>query len=32
MRRVDYIINDKERIYCERDVHSREQLQPMKLI
>lgn len=32
MRRVYYIINDKERIYCERDVQSREQLQAMKLI
>lgn len=32
MRRVYYIINDKEHIYCERDVHSREQLQAMKLI
>lgn len=32
MRRVYYIINDKEGIYCERDVHSREQLQAMKLI
>lgn len=32
MRRVYYIINDKERVYCERDVHSREQLLAMKLI
>ena len=32
VRKVYYIINDKERIYCERDVHSREQLQAMKLI
>lgn len=32
MRRVYYIINDKERVYCERDVHSREQLLTMKLI
>lgn len=32
MRRVYYIINDKERVYCERDVHSREQLEAMKLI
>lgn len=32
VRRVYYIINDKEGIYCERDVHSREQLQAMKLI
>lgn len=31
MRRVYYIINDKERVYCERDVHSREQLQATKL-
>lgn len=32
MRRVYYIINDKERVYCERDVYSREQLLAMKLI
>lgn len=32
MRRVYYIINDKEGVYCERDVHSREQLLAMKLI
>lgn len=32
MKRVYYIINDKERVYCERDVHSREQLLAMKLI
>lgn len=32
MRRVYYIINDKEKVYCERDVHSREQLLAMKLI
>ena len=32
MRRVYYIINDKERVYCERDVHSRDQLQTMKLL
>lgn len=23
MRRVYYIINDKERVYCERGVHTR---------
>ena len=32
MRRVYYIINDKERVYCERDVYSREQLEAMKFI
>jgi len=32
MRRVYYIINDKERVYCERDVHSREQLKAMRMI
>lgn len=31
VRRVYYIINDKEQIYCERDVYSREQLQALKL-
>jgi len=32
MRRVYYIINDKERVYCERDAHSREQLKAMQMI
>lgn len=32
MRRVYYIINDEKRVYCEKDVHSREQLQAMKMI
>lgn len=32
VRRVYYIINDKEQIYCERDVHSREQLKAMQMI
>lgn len=32
MRKVFYIINDKERVYCERDVHSKEQLQAMQMI
>lgn len=32
MRRVYYIINDKERVYCERDVHSKEQLKAMRMI
>lgn len=32
MRRVYYIINDKERVYCERDVHSRGQLKAMEMI
>lgn len=32
MRRVYYIINDKERVYCERDVHSVEQLKAMQMI
>lgn len=32
MRRVYDIINDKERVYCERDVHSREQLKAMQMI
>ncbi len=32
MRRVYYIINDEKHVYCEKDVHSREQLQAMKMI
>lgn len=32
MRRVYYIINDKERFYCERDAHSREQLKAMQML
>lgn len=32
MRRVYYIINDKECVYCERDVHSREQLKAMQML
>lgn len=32
MRRVFYIINDKERVYCERVVYSGEQLQAMQMI
>lgn len=32
MRRAYYIINDKERVYCERDVHSREQLKAMQML
>lgn len=32
MRRVYYIINGKERVYCERDVHSREQLKAMQML
>lgn len=32
MRRVYYIINDKERVYCERDVHSMEQLKANQMI
>lgn len=32
MRRVYYIINDKERVYCERDVHSVEQLKAIQMI
>lgn len=32
MRRVYYIINDKYRVYCERDVHSREQLKALQMI
>lgn len=32
MRRVYYIIIDKERVYCERGVHSRQQLKTMQMI
>lgn len=32
MRRAYYIINDEERVYCERDVHSREQLKAMQML
>lgn len=32
MRRVYYIINDKERVYCESDAHIREQLKAMQMI
>lgn len=32
MRRVYYIINDKERVYCERDVHAWEQLKALQMI
>lgn len=32
MRRVYYIINDKKCVYCERDVHSREQLKAVQML
>lgn len=32
MRRTYYIINDEKRVYCEKGVHSKEQLQAMKMI
>lgn len=32
MRRVYYIIMVKEGVYCERDVHSREQLKAIQMI
>lgn len=32
MRRVYYIINDKERVYFERGVHTRGQLKTMQMI
>lgn len=32
MRRVFYIIKDKERVYCERVVYSGEQLKAMQMI
>lgn len=32
MRRAYYIINDKERVYCVRDVHSRDQLKAMQML